>query len=202
VTGPGPTGDNVSLQALPDTRDTEAPTPKATAGAAGSQSAPASGPATLTLVGFGAAAAALAAFAAYGYRSRRRGRLPPDALADAELRELDRALAGLGSPLPPGTTLLRAEDRLARFAGPAAAGYAARLRTRRYRDPGADPPGVTERRALRQALLRAAGWRSALRLLLAISPGGPATNGARRRGPSARQGVPPTRGPSRYRNRP
>jgi protein-glutamine gamma-glutamyltransferase len=174
VTGPGPPGDNVSLQALPDTRDTEAPTPKATAGAAGPQSAPASGPAMLPLVGFGAAAAALAAFAVYGYRSRRRGRLAPDALADAELRELDRALAGLGSPLPPGTTLLRAEDRLARFAGPAAADYAARLRTRRYRDPGADPPGVTERRALRQALLRAAGWRSALRLLLAISPGGPA----------------------------
>ena len=184
VTGPGPTGDNVSLQALPDTRDTEAPTPKATAGAAGPQSAPASGPATLTLVGFGAAAAALAAFAVYGYRSGRRGRLAPDALADAELHELDRALAGLGSPLPPGTTLLRAEDRLARFAGPAAAGYAARLRTRRYRDPGADPPGVTERRALRQALLRAAGWRCALRLLLAISPGGPAIRRRARAGPT------------------
>ncbi|HEY6673193.1 MAG TPA: transglutaminase-like domain-containing protein, partial [Solirubrobacterales bacterium] len=188
VTGPGPTGDNVSLQALPDTRDTEAPTPKATAGAAGPQSAPASGPAMLTLVGFGAAAAALAAFAVYGYRSRRRGRLAPDALADAELRELDRALAGLGSPLPPGTTLLRAEDRLARFAGPAAAGYAARLRTRRYRDPGADPPGVTERRALRQALLRAAGWRCALRLLLAISPGGPAIRRRARAGSTTSPG--------------
>jgi transglutaminase-like putative cysteine protease len=185
VTAPGPTGDKVTLQDLPDTRGTDAPTPKPTTGAAGPQSAPRSGPATLTLVGFGVTAAALAAFAVYGYRSGRRGRLSPDALADAELRELDRTLARLGSPLPPGTTLLRAEDRLAGLAGPAAAGYAARLRDRRYRDPDAAPPGVTERRALRQELLRAAGWRSALRVLRAIPPGGPAIGRGARAGSAA-----------------
>ena len=187
VSGTTPTVDKVSLQDVPDTPGTDAPTPKPTAGAAGPQSAPASGPATLTLVGFGVAAAALAPFALYLYRSGRRGRLAPGALADAELRELDRALAGLGSPLPPGMTLLRAENRLADFAGPAAAGYAARLRNRRYRDPAAEPPGVTERRALRQALLRAAGWRWAPRVLLAIPPGGPAIRRRARAGSTTSQ---------------
>ncbi|MGE5858030.1 MAG: hypothetical protein ACM31K_06080, partial [Solirubrobacterales bacterium] len=94
-------------------------------------------------------------------------------LAGAELRELDRALRRLGSPLPAGTTLLGAESLLARIAGPPAAAYAAALRDRRYRRPDAAPPGVGERRSMRRALLRAAGPRSALRVLLAIPPGGP-----------------------------
>jgi transglutaminase-like putative cysteine protease len=175
VSGTTPSVEKISLQDVPDPQGRNAPTPKAAVvGGTGPQSATASGPGTLTLVGFGAAALALALFAVYGYRSGRRSRLDPNHLADAELLELGRALTRLGSPLPPGTTLLRAEDRLAGFAGAAAARYAARLRNRRYRDPGAAPPGVSERRALRRALLEAAGRRRALRVLLAIPPGGPA----------------------------
>ena len=120
-----------------------------------------------------AALAALVALAAYAYRGWRRSRLAPDELAGAELAELDRALARIGSPLPPGATLLRAQDQLDGFAGAGAAGYASALLERRYRDPEAAPPGVPERRALRRALLRAAGRRSALRVLIAIPPGGP-----------------------------
>ncbi len=118
-------------------------------------------------------AIALAAVALYGWRRWRRNQLDPDHLAEAELRELDRALERIGSPLPPGATLLRAEDQLAAFAGTDAAAYAARLRDRRYGPAGSAPPGIHERRALRRALLEATGRRSLLRVLLAIPPGGP-----------------------------
>ena len=40
-------------------------------------------------------------------------------------------------------------------AGPAAARYATELETRRYRDPAAPPPSMSERRALRRALISA-----------------------------------------------
>jgi transglutaminase-like putative cysteine protease len=116
---------------------------------------------------------ALAGVALYGWRRWRRGHLEPDVLAAAEIGELDRALERIGSPLPPGSTLLRAEDLLEGFAGTDAAAYAARLRDGRYRRSGEAPPGIHERRALRRALLRAAGRRSLLRVLLAIPPGGP-----------------------------
>jgi hypothetical protein len=129
---------------------------------------------------------------AYALRARRRARLEPDELADAEVRELARALSKLGSPLPPGTTLRRARELLERFAGPAAAHYAVRLEARRYRDPSAAPPGVAERRALRRALLGAAGLRSALRVLLAVPPGGPATR-HRARADRRATGAPPRR---------
>ena len=69
------------------------------------------GPAPL-VGGAVAGAAALIALTAYGYRRRRRSRLRPDELVAAELGELERALERLGEPLPPGATLLRAEDRL------------------------------------------------------------------------------------------
>jgi hypothetical protein len=169
-------------------------------GATGPQSTTGSGPGTPTLLGFAATAAGLALLAVYGYRSRRRSRLDPNDLAEAELLELEPALSRFGSPLPPGTTLLRAEERLAQFAGPGAAHYAARLRNRRYRDPGAAPPGVSERRALRRALLRAAGRRRALRVLLAIPPGGPAIRRTARAGKttgqSARRPGHPSAGPT------
>ena len=130
---------------------------------------------------------ALAALAAYGWRRWRRDHLEPDRLADAELAELDRALERIGSPLPPGATLLRAEDLLSGLAGTDAAAYAAKLGDRRYRHPDAEPPDMHERRALRRALLRATGRRSLLRVLRAIPPGGPRPSprtgraGARRR---------------------
>jgi hypothetical protein len=99
--------------------------------------------------------------------------MPPGERPAAELAELDRALATLGSPLPPGSTLLRAERQLDGLAGADAVEYAARLRDYRYRHPQAAPPGVEARRALRRALLGAAGWRSVVRVLRAVPPGGP-----------------------------
>ena len=173
VTQPGPSSDRGSVLSLSDLRgaDTAAPKPAASGGPAAGR--PGSGPATAGLIGAGAAAIALGALWAYVLRHRRRSRLSVGELAGAELRELDRALRRLGSPLPAGATLLEAESLLARIAGPPAAAYAAALRDRRYRRPDAAPPGVGERRSLRRALLRAAGPRSALRVLLAIPPGGP-----------------------------
>ncbi len=71
-----------------------------------------SGPNLWIPLGAAAGALALAALAAYGWRRRRRAHLDPDRLAAAELGELDRALERIGSPLPPGATLLEAEDLL------------------------------------------------------------------------------------------
>ena len=124
-------------------------------------------------LGAAGGATVLAALLLYGWRRWRRDRLDPDRLAAAELAELDRALDRIGSPLPPGATLLRAEGVLDGLAGTDAARYAARLRDERYGRPGSGPPGVAERRALRRALARAAGRRRLLRVLLAIPPGGP-----------------------------
>ena len=115
----------------------------------------------------------------YGYRRLRTSRLDPDELAEAELRELERALVKLGSPLPPGMTLLEAERYLARLGGPAAASYAAELRERRYRRRTASPPSLAKRRSLRRALRKgptpwAPNRPSAIAVLRAIPPGGPA----------------------------
>jgi transglutaminase-like putative cysteine protease len=147
--------------------------------------APGSGPDIWTPLGVAAAAIALAALTAYCWRRWRRGRLEPDRLADAELAELDRALERIGQPLPPGTTLRRAEELLERLVGPAAAGYAAKLADRRYRHPDAEPPDMHERRALRRALLAMAGWRSSLRVLRAVPPGGPSPRTGRAVGSAA-----------------
>jgi transglutaminase-like putative cysteine protease len=138
-----------------------------------------SGPPTGALLGGAAGAVALAGLAAYALRRWRRGRMGPADLAGAELGELDRALARIDSPLPTGTTLVGAEAKLGELAGPGAAEYAARLREGRYRNREAAPPGVHERRALRRALLSAGGPRSALRVLVAIPPGGPSPRMAR-----------------------
>ncbi|HEU0023815.1 MAG TPA: transglutaminaseTgpA domain-containing protein, partial [Thermoleophilaceae bacterium] len=94
-------------------------------------------------------------------------------LAEAQLRELSRALVTLGFALPPATTLLGLERRLDRSVGPAAARYAASLRAHRF-DPRAPAgPGLAERRALRRELSGRGGPRARLRGLLAIPPGGP-----------------------------
>jgi protein-glutamine gamma-glutamyltransferase len=133
------------------------------------------------VLGSTAAIVALAALAAYGFRAARRARLAPEELAAGELRELERGLAKLGSPLPPGTTLRGTRDRLQRLTGPGAAPrYATGLELHRYRDPDAAPPSVSERRALRRALIGAPRTGSALRVLLAFPPGGPALS--RRKG--------------------
>jgi transglutaminase-like putative cysteine protease len=136
-----------------------------------------SGPEAATVAAGSGAAVAIGLAFAYRLRSLRRRRLGSEALAAAELAELVRALAAVDRPLPAGATLLEAERRLDRLAGPRASGYAAALRERRYRHPAASPPGVARRRRLRRALLAAGGWRRALAVLAAISPGGPSGRG-------------------------
>jgi hypothetical protein len=165
--------DKSSGPGFPQTTSGDAPKAKPTASGGGPGVTHTSGPDALLILGGVAAVIALGAIGAYGFRSRRRARLTPGELADAELAELERALARIGSPLPPGATLLRVQDELGRFAGAGASGYAASLLERRYRDPDAAPPGAPERRDLRRALLHAAGPRNALRVLVAIPPGGP-----------------------------
>jgi transglutaminase-like putative cysteine protease len=179
VTKIDPSGDKGTTPAVPDFRGADPPAAKPSTGSSGGPGGHTSGPGTVTLLAGGAGVAALSGIATYAFRRGRRGRLDPGDLADAELVELDRALGRLGSPLPAGTTLIGAEERLEGFAGARAAAYAATLRDRRYRDPDAVPPGVAERRVLRRALLRAAGGRAALRVLLAIPPGGPIRRRAR-----------------------
>ena len=197
VTDPSVNGDPLSLGDAPSPRGGQAPAPVRQKGSPIDPAGGSSGPGAAEVLGLGAAVVALLSLAAYGLRARRRTRLLPDELADLELRELDRALARLGEPLPPGTTLRGAQDLLDGFAGPAAARYAARLEARRYRDPGAAPPDIAERRALRRALLRAVGARSALRVLSAIPPGGPVSRRKARAGRmTSRPSRPPSAGPS------
>jgi transglutaminase-like putative cysteine protease len=167
---------------LPDPRGGDAPESKqaparVTPGAGGS-----SGSNTGAIGAVAGAALVLAALLLYGARRLRTARLEPDALAAAELRELDRALDRLGSPLPPGATLRIAEKRLAELGGPAAARYATALSDRRYRRPDLAPPGMAQRRSLRRSLLGALGPRGAIRVLRALPPGGPAPSPRRGRG--------------------
>ena len=92
-------------------------------------------------------------------RRQRRG-LAPRERVDVQLRELERALRRLGWQLPDGTTLLGLERRLARAAGPAAAGYVAGLRAHRFSPATPPAPGRAERSALRRELTATgACWR-------------------------------------------
>ena len=192
---------NESGAPAPDPRGSDVPAPVRQSGGAGSSGGTSSGPGMLAVIGGGAGVIVLAALGAYALRVRRRGRLSPDELAESELLELERAVARLDEPLPPGTTLRGAQKLLGRFAGPEAVRYAAALEAHRYRDPDAAPPGVAERRALRRALLSAATPRStlagpgtALRVLLAVPPGGPAPSRRRARAGRMTSGAHP-RGP-------
>jgi protein-glutamine gamma-glutamyltransferase len=99
--------------------------------------------------------------------------LTPRQLAEAQLRELRRALLRLGWEMPAATTLLGLERRLGRAAGPASAGYAGALRAHRYDPRAPAAPGAPERRALRRELTARSGLRGRIRGLLAIPPGGP-----------------------------
>jgi hypothetical protein len=149
----------------------EVPKPQPQQGAAAKSGQDSSGLGPWLILAAAAGVAALVALGAYALRARRRTRLSPGELANAELREITRVLGRLGTPLPPGATLRAARGLLQRSAGPAGARYASALEAYRYRDPSAAPPGVSERRALRRALLSGAGLRTAL---LALPPGGPA----------------------------
>jgi protein-glutamine gamma-glutamyltransferase len=99
--------------------------------------------------------------------------LSPLELAEAQLRELRRALVRLGWEVPAATTLLGLERRLGRAAGPASASYAGGLRAHRYDPRAPSAPGAADRRALRRELTARTGLLGRLRGLLAIPPGGP-----------------------------
>jgi transglutaminase-like putative cysteine protease len=106
-----------------------------------------------------------------GYRRRRRRLLAPGG-ADAQLRELERALPLVGGRPGPRVTLMAMERQLISL-GTEAAAYPAGLRANRYRAGRPRRPGPRERRALRRAIGRALGIGGRLRALRAIPPGGP-----------------------------
>jgi transglutaminase-like putative cysteine protease len=122
------------------------------------------------LVLLGLCAAGATALALLG---RRRRRAPVERLAEAQLREVERALRRLGWRVPGGSTLMALEARLARAAGPAPAGYLARLRAHRYARTADGLPDGRDRRAFRRALTAGKGLRARLLGLTAIPPGGP-----------------------------
>jgi protein-glutamine gamma-glutamyltransferase len=119
----------------------------------------------LALLLIGAGVVAWRAFARRGYSA--------EALAEAQLVELRRALAALSWNVPASTTLLALERRLLRSVGPHSAGYARRLREHRYDPRSPVGPGPRERRALRRELTARSGLRGRVRGLLAVPPGGP-----------------------------
>jgi hypothetical protein len=107
-----------------------------------------------------------------GARTRRLRTLSPQAVAEAQLSELRRALLRLGWDLPESTTLLALERRLGRFAGPASQDYASALRANRYDPRSPSAPSLSQRRALRRELSRGSLF-DRLTGLLAIPPGAP-----------------------------
>jgi protein-glutamine gamma-glutamyltransferase len=178
VTEPTAPTDKGSPVPLPDPRGANVPEPKSQPGRLAHPGSGGSGARTLLILGGIAGGLALLALAGYGRRRLRTHRLDPDELAEAELDELERALARLGRPLPPGGTLLTAEKHLAHLGGPTAASYASELRERRYRRSTLLPPSLARRRSLRRALRRGrTPWApdrpSAIGILRAIPPGGP-----------------------------
>ena len=105
-------------------------------------------------------------------RARRLRTLPPDAVAEAQLSELERALVRLGWELPPSTTLLGLERRLGRLAGPASQAYAGALRANRFDPRAPSAPSLHQRRAVRRELTRGS-LLDRLNGLVAIPPGAP-----------------------------
>ncbi len=126
---------------------------------------------SIALIVLGAAAlAALALTALTVARALRFRSLPPAEAAEAQARELERALPRLGFPIPEGATLLELEHRLGNRRG--IANYLARLRESRYL-PGKRPPGPSERRRLRRELSADRGPARRLRALFEVPPGAP-----------------------------
>ena len=126
---------------------------------------------SIALIVLGAAAlAALALTALTVARALRFRSLPPAEAAEAQARELERALPRLGFPIPEGATLLELEHRLGNRRG--IARYLARLRESRYL-PQKRPPDPSERRRLRRELGADRGPARRLRALLEVPPGAP-----------------------------
>jgi hypothetical protein len=120
-------------------------------------------------IAIGAVVALLALAALIVSLTRRRRRRPmPAPTGDPEVDHLVRLLARLGLEIDPHTTLLELEGRMRRLGGPEAAGYAARLRRRRYGGNGEAPPDRGERRKLRHLLAKAVNAGPLTRLHLAL----------------------------------
>jgi transglutaminase-like putative cysteine protease len=124
------------------------------------------GPIALAASGFLLAAMALAVW--LRARRRRHSRPRPLPCGDAEVDRLVRLVGRLGLDVAPGTTLYALEQRLTRLGGPEAAGYARRLRERRFGDAGEPPPGRADRRRLRHALAKGTGAGALVRFRLAL----------------------------------
>ena len=107
-----------------------------------------------------------------GRRIQRVRTLPSQAVAEAQLSELRRALERLGWDLPASTTLLGLERRLGRFAGPNSEAYAGALRAHRYDPRNPSAPSLGQRRALRRELTRGSVL-DRLKGVVAIPPGAP-----------------------------
>ena len=88
-----------------------------------------------------------AAAVVLGRRVRRLRTLSPEAVAEAQLPELRRALVRLGWDSAGVHHLLGLERRLGRFAGPASEAYAGALRANRYDPRSPSGPSLRERRA-------------------------------------------------------
>jgi hypothetical protein len=98
----------------------------------------------------------------------RRSKPAPPPCGDPEVDHLVRLLCRLGLEIPPGTTLLELEKRMQRLGGAQVAGYAQRLRSRRFGSGGQRAPGRGERRRLRHALASAVGAGPISRVHLAM----------------------------------
>ena len=113
--------------------------------------------------------AALAVGTLWGVVAARTRRLRR-AGGDPDLRELGFALARLGHPVRPGTTLLELERRLRVTSGSGAVRYVRALRERRFDAPGRAAHVPLDRRALRRGLAEGRGPIVKVRALVALPP--------------------------------
>ena len=176
--GVSPAASTSAGPTLPVVR-TRRPVPPLAAGGS-----PATDPSALRSGGGGSGGLALAGAAALGgvllvvtafgllRLARWRRSLRGQALADAQIAELRRALPAMGRTVPAGLTLRRLERDSAALGRPCLAAYVAKLGAFRY-GAGAAPPDAEERRRVRRELWRGRGARRALRALFAIPPFGP-----------------------------
>jgi hypothetical protein len=137
-------------------------------GSAGAKPDAGSTPWGWVIAGVVAALFALAAVIVSLLRLRRRRIQPPPPSGDAEVDHLVRLLTRLGLEVPAGTTLLELEERIERIGGEDAAGYARRLRRRRFGAPGEPAPTRSERRKLRHRLASGVGAGPLARVHLAM----------------------------------
>ena len=194
-----PSGEESSVSEAPDPQPGELPATTPQPGASVETGGGSSGPAVAALLGGGAGAVALAALAAYGLRARRRARLEPDELAEAQLRSLIAPSPSSARRSRPGRLCEEHRSCSRSWAG---------------RRPLATPPGsrlaaiATRAPLLRESASagscagRCVGRRAPARPCARFPPAGrlPGVRGARVGRPAGRvRGVPPA--PARARHR-